>query len=305
MTTHLILLSAFVASLLSCSACGESTAKDNCDKSQCQTSGLIHLYAELNCQPVYQDGACCPVRYDCSSYSSRNANKCHFEGQEYDIGKGVPTNKTSRSCLAACICLGDDSRPTDFTCAQIECAELFGIPLPHPSCIRQYSKDSCCSVATYCPTDKTEGEEEIFQCEYEGKKYIKGQRFYPTNECKTCTCDEGFDGSTNGPWCNEISCSIELRSAHYLRQGCAPVFYKSHCCPVQWRCPSNDDSIIKGPNHKSQSNSTQERPDEHLTCTFGNIKLDLQDKLQPGELDKVDCACITPPYLSCAVKTDD
>ncbi|XP_046406154.1 kielin/chordin-like protein isoform X2 [Ischnura elegans] len=295
------LVSALIASLLASAASEGSAVPENCDRSQCDTGGIVSFYSELNCRPVYQDGVCCPARYDCSSFSARNANKCHYRGTEYDIGERVPTNKTSQNCLASCVCIGGDERPVDFICAQIECAELFGVPLPHPSCIRQYSLKDCCSSSTYCPNNKTEGEKEIATCEFEGQTYIKGQRFYPKDGCKTCICDETFDGTTDGPSCYDITCSIELRSGHYLRQGCAPVFYKNHCCPVQWQCPSENDRVIEGPNHKTNRNAN----DDDLTCTFGNLKFDFQDKLQPGEPSKVHCACITPPYLSCALKTDD
>lgn len=78
---------------------------------------------------------------------------------------------------------------------------------------------------------------ETTKCEWKGSTYLEGEKFYPDEEpCKTCICKKGFDGTLNGPWCKQATCGIELHYTNYLARGCAPVFYKSTCCPIEWRC---------------------------------------------------------------------
>ncbi|KAG8231398.1 hypothetical protein J437_LFUL011334 [Ladona fulva] len=231
-------------------------------------------------------------------FSLRSIDKCHFQGEEYELHAKVSQNETSKNCLASCGCYLREEKAY-FNCAHIECPELFNGPLRDPKCFRQYSHDSCCSINTVCSNETTEGEKQhIHQCTYGGKQYYKGQKFYPVNECKICICDEGYDGSTNEPWCREFPCNVELIYGKNLDDGCVPIYYKSGCCPIDWRCPSSNDTIIEGPNHKNPSPEAEEK---ELFCKFGSLKLYLQDKLGDDSSNS-DCTCITPPYPTCNLK---
>ncbi|CAG2060304.1 unnamed protein product, partial [Timema podura] len=123
------------------------------------------------------------------------------------------------------------------TCANIECPELFR--RPPPECILQYSLDDCCSTSTFCK-NKTEDVTEV-TCNVGNKTFIEGQKFYPSDDdCKSCVCQQGYDGTTNGPWCKKINCGFELRSADRFRQGCAPVYYGTErCCSIGFQCPED------------------------------------------------------------------
>lgn len=46
-----------------------------------------------------------------------------------------------------------------------------------------------------------------------------------------------LSGTLSGPWCEEISCGIELHYSRQISDGCVPVYYgTTGCCPIDWRC---------------------------------------------------------------------
>nr|CAD7463648.1 unnamed protein product [Timema tahoe] len=163
------------------------------------------------------------------------------------------------------------------TCANIECPELFR--RPPPDCILQYSLDDCCSTSTFCK-NKTEDVTEV-TCNVGNETFIEGQKFYPSDDdCKSCVCQQGYDGTTNGPWCKKIKCGFELRSADRFRQGCAPVYYGTErCCSIGFQC----------------------RGDK---CEFGSLRLNVNDQLSPSSNKCVECTCKTPPFVTCIQKTN-
>lgn len=80
--------------------------------------------------------------------------------------------------------------------------------------------------------------EDVYKCEVDGKTFYEGQRFDPPGEqCKTCICQEGFDGKYEAPFCEPVTCTSELLQPVDFRKFCAPVYYGSgSCCPIQWQC---------------------------------------------------------------------
>nr|CAD7433271.1 unnamed protein product [Timema monikensis] len=192
-------------------------------------------YEEIGCEPVFGDGPC-PLKYDCSLFMARNSSRCYLNGNEYEIGASI--GNIYPMCSAACFCDGRSESGAVITCANIECAEFFRPPAPN--CIPQYFLDDCCSNSTFCK-NKTDDVTEV-TCNVGNETFIEGQKFYPSDDdCKSCVCQQGYDGTTNGPWCKKINCGFELRSANKFRQGCAPVYYGTdRCCSIGFKCPEDE-----------------------------------------------------------------
>ncbi|KAE8749699.1 hypothetical protein FOCC_FOCC003686 [Frankliniella occidentalis] len=172
-------------------------------------------------------------------------------------------------------CSGDDSglRRLHHYYSELDCK-----PVTKPG--------ECCPTSYDCGPQNTTAE--TTKCEWKGKTYLEGEKFYPEEEapCKTCICQKGFDGTLNGPWCKEVTCGLELHYTNYITKGCAPVFYgKSKCCPIEWRCLDPEAPTCKwGPLTLKQGESLVPTP-----------------KSGPGPCQR--CRCEVPPHVTCA--TDD
>ncbi|XP_069700125.1 kielin/chordin-like protein [Periplaneta americana] len=253
-------------------------------------------YTEIGCTPIHEDNSCCPTRFDCTSLSGRDAHKCYHNGVAYDVNTELAFDPTN-ACTVACRCTNITGR-AQVICADVECPELFQGPLSDPNCFRQYKLDKCCSVNTHCNSNATEKQQtpKLFECQYDGNTYKEGQVIYPEDApCKKCICQNGFNGTLDGPWCQEISCGIELHYSRQLSDGCTPIYYGTKgCCPIDWRCPAASDSFL--PTTQASSKNSE------FKCKFGDLKLNIGDKLSGISNKCVECSCIVPPMVSCTQK---
>uniref|UniRef100_U5EL88 Putative secreted protein n=1 Tax=Corethrella appendiculata TaxID=1370023 RepID=U5EL88_9DIPT len=273
---------------------GTVFAADDNDKDSCPP--VPKHYKELGCKAVFETGKKCPSRFECPKITDRDGKKCYLNGNIYEPRDRLASDLTEPLCSAACFC-SDFEEPHRFTCAQIECPELFGIH--QPDCIKQYDEKSCCSKKTIC--EKAEIEK-LDTCMVDGKKYYAGQKIYPESEpCYTCLCEKGFNNAlrvAENPHCKEVNCGIELRYLHNLRAGCAPIYFgNARCCPIGWRCPEEKDEIV------STGRTTESPPSAEQQCSFGKLRLNVGDIVKSN--DKCDeCKCVLPPSVYCIHKQD-
>ena len=252
----------------------------------------------MGCKPITEEGKCCPTRFDCPNLSDRDGNKCHLNGKSYDINESVPNEEVeSSSCTVSCRCskFGDDDVP-HFVCASYDCPEFINNSDDDnedeaDDCIRQDSKNSCCSTGRVCGKEKAK----LANCYLDGSMHFEGQRMYPEKDsCYACICSKKFDNSTivGNEDCWEINCGLQIHYARQLQQGCIPVYYgKDGCCPIAWNCPDEKVKII--PNAKSISND-----DDNLKCKFGKHSMNLGDSVLTD--DKcITCKCLVPPSAQC------
>lgn len=93
-------------------------------------------------------------RFDCSHLKQRDANKCHYQNKDFDVGEELHNPDIEASCTIGCRCREQGNTETaKFDCTHIDCPEFFGSPLTETrgkKCIRQYKSKSCCSSNTVC-----------------------------------------------------------------------------------------------------------------------------------------------------------
>ncbi|PNF27759.1 hypothetical protein B7P43_G12788 [Cryptotermes secundus] len=231
-----------------------------------------------------------------SSIYGRDSQKCYYKGVAYEVNSEVSPDATN-PCTVGCRCNSLGSR-SQLTCVNVECPELFQEPLSDSNCFHQHTLDECCSTNTYCPNNtETQQMSPLYECQYGGRTYREGQVIYPEDApCKKCICQNGFNGTLSGPWCEEISCGIELHYSRQISDGCVPVYYgTTGCCPIDWRCPDVNDSVVTSVNATSKTA-------EHK-CQFGQLELRVGDKLSSTSNICVECSCEVPPLVSCTQKT--
>lgn len=253
-------------------------------------------YAELGCQPIKDEGHRCPNRYECPKLTDRDGKKCYFNGNVYELGKGLSkSDQELVSCSPACRC-DDKTSPASFVCASIDCPEFFN---RQENCIYQYEKGSCCSSGAPVCGDKIE---KLAECYLGGELYREGQRMYPEEDsCYSCLCQKGFDNSTivGNPHCQEINCGIELRGAHRVARGCIPVYFgNDRCCPISWRCPEDKDTVIIEGRRGADAVI-----DPKMQCKFGKLTMAVGDSIS-SEDKCVSCKCTVPPMPHC-IQTRD
>lgn len=75
-------------------------------------------------------------------------------------------------------------------------------------------------------------------CLVDGNVYKEGQKFYPKDEpCKVCICKEGFSGKYEEPYCQDVTCGVELHYTSRMTEECVPVYFgRKGCCPIDWKC---------------------------------------------------------------------
>lgn len=88
---------------------------------------------------------CLLFSFDCKHLDTRESNKCYYQGKVFNDRDQVDREMLGSACIGAAHCMSSGS----FIHAHIDCAEFFGPPLQE-GCIRQYSRDSCCSIGTVC-----------------------------------------------------------------------------------------------------------------------------------------------------------
>lgn len=284
---------------------GAGSLKKSCDR-KCDDLYTKH-YEELGCKPVYEnEHDRCPKYFNCKEVLNRSSDKCYFKGTEFEIGAILEAESTSADCVIECRCSKHQGQGgkevASFRCAEIHCPEgLNEFPLLN-GCVYQYSEELCCSVNTYCsektPTeytsDNTTGS--IQFCSYNNQQLIQGQKVYPENS----TCEECICRDENQLFCKPISCGIELHYSAQIRDGCAPIYYGNRgCCPIGWRCPSKSDLVMVAEEDSSPIELSTPK------CFFGNLTLNLREKLIPEESDScIQCSCETPPIITCVQNHD-
>lgn len=185
------------------------------------------FYSEIGCQKT-------EAGYACPDFRETFGNgKCLYNGREYEIGGQLIDDETSEYCRVGCKCT-KHGKLARFECAQIDCAEVFAPP-PAGDCITRYAAAKCCSTGTVCGDDLLQ----LDKCELEGDTYLEGQRMYTKVGCYTCNCVKGFDNGTaveENANCRRQRCNILLNDVGDLYNGCAPIYYKNVCCPIEFRC---------------------------------------------------------------------
>ncbi|XP_063698327.1 uncharacterized protein LOC134829248 [Culicoides brevitarsis] len=261
-------------------------ATQDCDVSKCE--GFQTLYKELGCKAVVKEGSCCPVKYECPDFTARNKDKCHLNGQEFDVNSELPKALTDKLCVPYCHCVKHDPEaPAKLDCGHYDCPEYFS-GLSDPSCVLTYDLDGCCSSGQLCGK---EAQEKAAKCYLEGKEYMEGQKMYA--EDFSCVCTSSFDNSTlvNNPNCKASACGFEMHYAPKLQKGCVPIYYANNqACPIDWKCPNAEkDQVLK----KSLSAN-----DETEHCTFGSLKVAVGDEAAT-ESKETTCKCVVPPFVEC------
>lgn len=206
-----------------------------------------------------------------------------------------------------------------FTCAQIECPDLFEDP-SEGNCVWQNQLGKCCASKKVCGTKALA---QLAQCHFEGTVYTEGQRMYPeTQPCHSCVCSAGFENATRiaeNPHCTKVDCGIEIRNLDRIRKGCVPVYFgESTCCPYEYRCrecsfffrgnavwcllyiiifvftAEDSDEVMPS---EGRSEIVAET-DPKMQCTFAKLTLQRSELLNSP--DKcVQCTCKTPPMVEC------
>ncbi|XP_076330879.1 kielin/chordin-like protein [Tachypleus tridentatus] len=247
-------------------------------------------YEAKNCTPIYnqEDGCKCPTRFQCPA-TNEQQEVCTYQGKTYQLGQEIVVTDSCRKCACQQGYTPEDGAV--LSCFSIECPELF-FPPPKPGCYHVYDNESCCAVRTICKA----------ACNYNGKTYELGQRIYPDEDsCLTCICTEEWSG-LDSPSCRKIDCLLE-EHLHQLRRGCLPIYHASSCCPIEYHCPSRENTTLEqAVESESKSN----------LCFFDQkyyTRGEVLDINHPTNC--VTCSCNTPPELTCihqscpAIPNDD
>ncbi|XP_015791310.1 papilin [Tetranychus urticae] len=209
-----------------------STITEPSDCKNCPELKFTYHYAARGCNPVSRVGCPnCIERYECNSIQ-KEANKCYYAGESYDIDKDIkfpdPCNR--------CRCYGsitDKMLKAKISCALVECPGTFSSPntdINNQTCYYSFKPGQCCGEKR-CPDQKP-----MVTCSYEGNTYMEGQKI-ELPDCYTCSCTSDFNPMNvkNNPACYKHTCYFDTKM---LDAGCLPVYTKSGCCYTQYHCPS-------------------------------------------------------------------
>ena len=240
-------------------------------------------YEELGCKPIVTGSECCPSSYDCSTYNNRDPTKCYYKNQV--INPGGFLDKLSQLCVPGCFCQINGGKAS-FVCSHYDC---FDWSQPKENCTIMNKLDDCCRGEEVCGKQLT-------TCNFQGKTYNEGDMFYPEDSCHTCVCTNDFENVPLGQNknCKKIECAIDLHYTHKLRDGCAPVYGKTKCCPYYWQCPSDkDNDVVVRAKSINQFGKT---------CKFGKLTLQVGDQINIDS--KKSCSCLEPPMVECKHLSD-
>lgn len=87
-------------------------------------------------------------------------------------------------------------------------------------------------------SDQTEIEK-MTKCYLDGQLYYEKQIMWTTNGCYSCFCTDGFNNLTDmseNSNCIQNECSTLFYYFGDLKKGCVPIFWESHCCPINYKC---------------------------------------------------------------------
>ncbi|KOX68147.1 hypothetical protein WN51_08036 [Melipona quadrifasciata] len=150
--------------------------------------------------------------------------------------------------------------------------------------------------------------EERATCEVDGVTYYDGHAFVPKSDPRLyCICMPGYTGNNTEPFCkksNRSNCDPLFRDTDKVHRNCVPVYYDDQDpqsdCSFAYRCQSADDEVIS---NKSTDKPRGSLSDEHQTCRFGNLTMQLGDELSEGTGDYesycMKCVCEVPPFPTC------
>lgn len=236
-------------------------------------------YEELGCTPIQSSTESCPTSYDCSSYLNRDPAKCYYKNQTINAGAYLDESISKGLCVPGCNCQLRDGKAS-FTCSHYDC---FDWSKPKENCFINNSLDDCCRGKEVC------GKTTLATCNFQGKTYTEGEKFYPENSCHKCVCATDFEDVPleQNKNCKKVECGIDLHYASKLRDGCAPVYGKDRCCPYYWHCPSDKDVVVKA-NTAKQSGET---------CKFGKLTMQVGDQINVDS--EKSCSCLQPPMIEC------
>ncbi|XP_011504780.1 PREDICTED: kielin/chordin-like protein [Ceratosolen solmsi marchali] len=273
-----------------------------CDPKKCK--GPIQHYHELRCEPIYKKPSdCCAVSYNCSHLSERSPYNCYVNGHVYNIGDKLKDEDRNNPCDIDCNCVKGFKDVATFTCAAIDCS----IMRIKEGCYFKRKPGTCCDGEQICP----EISEERTKCEIDGRTYLDGEPFYPSEKPElVCQCSKGYKGEYVAPFCEHISCGTELLRTLEIRENCAPVFYHSQIpqtsCTYGYRCQNYNDTVIHRITKISSNNVSEELTSEKLSsnkmCKFGNLTMEIGDELnQATDYSSVcvRCVCEVPPTPTC------
>uniref|UniRef100_T1JDP6 VWFC domain-containing protein n=1 Tax=Strigamia maritima TaxID=126957 RepID=T1JDP6_STRMM len=247
---------------------------DNCNKENCPWH-LWNHYEAKGCKPIYKDGECCPVAFNCTAFDDNNGEDgCQFKGQFYKQGEVINTTNPCHKCR--CAAKGITS------CTISECFTEANLP----NCIPLFVHSECCPMNQYClPLGKKSLEEvaDATVCKYEGKTYVEDQIIeLKDHPCLTCICKKGFNGP-DSPSCKKVECSFPGNNLK-MKRGCVPVYMNSRCCSIDWICPPADDDV-------------EEKAIEG-GCRFGERHFPLGASLDLRDPCTI-CNCTTPTDFTC------
>lgn len=205
----------------------------NCEN--CPELKFTHHYAARGCNPILRVGCPnCVERYECPSIQ-REANKCYYGGESYDIDRDIRVPNPCNRCR----CHGSvtANMEAEISCAHVECPEIFSPPdadIINQTCYYSFRPGQCCGEKR-CPRDLSDPKPMV-TCSYEGKTYMEGQQI-ELPDCYTCSCTSEFNPMNvkNNPACHKHTCYFNTKM---LDDGCLPVYLPSGCCYSQFHCPS-------------------------------------------------------------------
>ncbi|CAG0880940.1 unnamed protein product [Darwinula stevensoni] len=212
----------------------------SCSRDQCQWNLWEH-YEALGCKPKFTQGSCCPTHFDCPENSLgglKNRDKCFYGGQLYAVGEVISETTRDEPCWVNCRCRESfrNRGLAVIDCVIPECPELLGGPSESrdPNCVPLYRPNSCCAYSYDCQ-NRTESN---YACTYEGKGYVKEERFYlEADGGVRCECGDAFTGP-GSPACRKPPCGFLVHYQEKLKLGCAPVYLEGgRRCPIDWVCP--------------------------------------------------------------------
>ncbi|XP_046674739.1 uncharacterized protein LOC124363533 [Homalodisca vitripennis] len=170
-------------------------------------------------------------------------------------------------------------------CTHNECPRYYN-PKPQPGCFWEEELKSCCPSRMVCKNN-------LAKCVYNGVTYKENNRFYTFRgaSCLKCLCTPSFNGTLMEPWCTKIGCDLELHGGEHLAKGCAPIYSKNFCCPIDWRCPDPEDAVRQA---DPRGIATSEGAGQ---CKFGDLMLNVGESVLPDL--EANCKCNIPPYVVC------
>ncbi|CAG0880944.1 unnamed protein product [Darwinula stevensoni] len=168
----------------------------------------------------------------------KNRDKCFYGGQLYAVGEVISETTRDEPCWVNCRCRESfrNRGLAVIDCVIPECPELLGGPSESrdPNCVPLYRPNSCCAYSYDCQ-NRTESN---YACTYEGKGYVKEERFYlEADGGVRCECGDAFTGP-GSPACRKPPCGFLVHYQEKLKLGCAPVYLEGgRRCPIDWVCP--------------------------------------------------------------------